>query len=46
MEFKKSVESIRDFTIDMWAAGKLVVASVIEKADRAAADSINSPEDN
>lgn len=46
MEIKNSVESIRGFSRDIFAAGKVAVAQLIEKIDTKLADAINGPEDS
>ena len=46
MEIRTSIESTRDFALDVFHAGRLALASVIEKIDTKICDAINSPEDN
>lgn len=38
----KYIESARDFTSDMLAAGRVAVAALVERVDTYFADSINS----
>lgn len=45
MEKFVSLESIRDITVDIFHAGKVACASVIEKLDEKLCNSINTPED-
>lgn len=46
MEKFVSFESVRDFSRDVFNAGRLVMAQLIEKADTALADALNGKEDN
>ena len=45
MEIKQSVESVIDFSREMFFAGKLAVASVLDKVDTKLANAINCKED-
>lgn len=45
MEIKQSIESVRDLTVEIFNAGRLACASVLEKIDTKICNAINSPED-
>ncbi len=46
MRLGESLESIRDFSVDVFYAGRLAVAQVLDKIDSHFADAINKGEDN
>lgn len=45
MEIKQSIESTRDFALDLFHAGKLALIAAWDKLDSKACDAINTLED-